>query len=150
MPRSRASRQQIDSLILWLCHHCLLWYERNTLTFSWVCHNKRMLLGTRVSGALAKVGLLLHPSFAPRREGDRQAVSLIRKGQLLGCLAAGFGAFELHCFVSHHWVGRAKTKSVLWLVTSRFGLQCGESSWLPYAFSNAEPSETAVVAARHS
>ena len=51
---------------------------------------------------------------------------------MLGCLAVGFGAFVLHYFMSHHWVGRAKTKSVPWLVTSRlrFGLQCGESSWL--------------------
>ena len=31
---------------------------------------------------------------------------------MLGCLAVGFGAFVLHCFMSHHWLGRARTNSV--------------------------------------
>ena len=46
------------------------------------------------------------------------------------------GAFV--CFMSRHWVGRARTKSVLWLVTSRVGLQKGElldTFSAAYAFS---------------
>ena len=48
---------------------------------------------------------------------------------VVGVSRHGFGAFALHCFMSHHWLGERRRNQFSGLVTLRIGLQCGESSW---------------------
>ena len=81
---------------------------------SLVCHNQKVWPETRPNE------FLTHWPYSLARRGDFR----------LGVLALGLGAFVLHCFMSHRWVGRAKAKSVPWLVTARFIFLCGECSWL--------------------
>ena len=69
-----------------------------------------------------KAGLPVHPvTCSPGRE---------TLGWEFDPLRPVVGVCVLHCFMSHHWGGRARTKPAVWLVTSHFGLHCGGSSWL--------------------
>ena len=86
----------------------------------------------RVSDALVKARLPVHPRHLLFRRGHKKAGSSIQRGRLSECLAGGFGSSVLPCLMSHLGVGRARTKLLAcWLAASHFGFGAErESSWL--------------------
>ena len=80
----------------------------------------------RVYDALVKAGLPVHPVTCSPREfrlGVRSVEAVVWVSRR--------GLWRFRVALLHvASLGWARTKSVLWLVTSRFELKCGESSWL--------------------